>query len=1015
MLPIRLTIKGIYSYREEQTIGFDKLTEAHIFGIFGSVGSGKSTILEAITFALYGDTERLNSRENRAYNMMNLKSNELKIDFEFKVADQEYRVVVVQKRKKKFSEIDTANRVFYKKVSEQWEAQEHTDSSQAIGLSYENFRRTIIIPQGKFQEFLQLSATDRSRMLSEIFSLQKYELADKVNALSRKNSDNILVKETQLTEIGAFSEENFQQAESQIAELAGRITEQSTTVKSLQQQFQAFEQLKTAFDKLTQIRGRQQELDAQKETIEQKATQLADYEAVQLEFRLPLEQEALLQKDLTAQLQTIASAKEEQQKLSANFTETEKQFKALEAEQQLKDTRREEAEDLLRISDILKAEQEAQKLQLRKAEGEKKFEELRRKKEDNKAQLQTLTEELKKQKAALPDSALITEISLWFNNKQSIQQSLNGLTEQYQQQEQQLQSLIAQKTEQLKQSGFGISKAEDIFQLLKKAESDILENEQKQKTLEIRHQLEQYAHNLHDGEPCPLCGSAEHPHVLEAGETSGELYKLNDELSKLKIYHTALQDFQLKWSHIQVREEESTKTLNATKVKLTEQQQVLANHLATFNFKGIQPDDSTAATTLQQQLRSAQAQISQLENQQEQNRQETEQLESQIKVFEEAFAKVDKLIDAELNKKQLRTAELRKLKTETFAQQNPEGIAQQAAALQEKIIQTEKQYQELESRRVQLREALLKSEASLTAAQQQATTLQSRLTESQKTLEEKIKKSRFADKQSILTILAQQIDIAAVKQQIDSFRQEIALLQERRKELEESLAGKNFDAEAYATLQQNLQQQEQQLKQLESEKSVQESRLADMHQKRQRAEKLLEELTQLRLRRDNLNTLAGLFKASGFVRYISNIYLQQLCNAANVRFHKLTRQSLQLEVDDKENLNVRDFMNDGQVRSVKTLSGGQTFQASLCLALALADSIQSLTRSDRNFFFLDEGFGSLDKESLQTVFDTLKSLRKENRIVGVISHVEELQQEIDSYLSIRNDPDRGSIIKGSWE
>jgi exonuclease SbcC len=75
MIPIKLSIKGLYSYRETQVVDFTKLTEASIFGIFGKVGSGKSSILEAITFALYGDTERMNkSGDDRNYNMMNLRS-----------------------------------------------------------------------------------------------------------------------------------------------------------------------------------------------------------------------------------------------------------------------------------------------------------------------------------------------------------------------------------------------------------------------------------------------------------------------------------------------------------------------------------------------------------------------------------------------------------------------------------------------------------------------------------------------------------------------------------------------------------------------------------------------------------------------------------------------------------------------------------------------------------------------------------------------------------------------------
>ena len=112
---------------------------------------------------------------------------------------------------------------------------------------------------------------------------------------------------------------------------------------------------------------------------------------------------------------------------------------------------------------------------------------------------------------------------------------------------------------------------------------------------------------------------------------------------------------------------------------------------------------------------------------------------------------------------------------------------------------------------------------------------------------------------------------------------------------------------------------------------------------------------------------------------------------------------------------VRDYLNDGKLRLLKTLSGGQIFQASLCLALGLAENVKTLNQAEQSFFFLDEGFGSLDSGSLQLVFETLKSLQKENRIVGIISHVEALQAEIDTYLSVQQVEDRGSTITRSWE
>lgn len=110
-----------------------------------------------------------------------------------------------------------------------------------------------------------------------------------------------------------------------------------------------------------------------------------------------------------------------------------------------------------------------------------------------------------------------------------------------------------------------------------------------------------------------------------------------------------------------------------------------------------------------------------------------------------------------------------------------------------------------------------------------------------------------------------------------------------------------------------------------------------------------------------------------------------------------------------------DYLNDGKKRNIKTLSGGQQFQVSLSLALALAGVVQKQNRTSQNFFFLDEGFGTQDEDSLNLVFDSITSLRKENRIVGLISHVAELKEGINAYLEIVNDEKSGSIINKSWE
>jgi exonuclease SbcC len=201
---------------------------------------------------------------------------------------------------------------------------------------------------------------------------------------------------------------------------------------------------------------------------------------------------------------------------------------------------------------------------------------------------------------------------------------------------------------------------------------------------------------------------------------------------------------------------------------------------------------------------------------------------------------------------------------------------------------------------------------------------------------------------------------------------------------------------------------------MQQEAALLQQRIKESETKLSEKATLEQTLAKLDIRETNLKELERLFKGSGFVKYVSTIYLQELCNTANTRFMKLSKNSLSLEIDADNTFWVIDYLNGGKRRLLKTLSGGQTFQASLCLALALAEKVKSLNQADQSFFFLDEGFGALDRNALRVVFETLKSLRHENRIVGIISHVEELQQEIGVYAQIGLDPEKGSQVSYSY-
>src|SRR5690606_23098031 len=275
--------------------------------------------------------------------------------------------------------------------------------------------------------------------------------------------------------------------------------------------------------------------------------------------------------------------------------------------------------------------------------------------------------------------------------------------------------------------------------------------------------------------------------------------------------------------------------------------------------------------------------------------------------------------------------------------------------------------------------------------------------------------SSFSDLEHVQRILDKSFDVPAAKKQLLNYNQQVFSLREQLKQINALLGEQTFDPSQFQELEEELIKLKNEQDEINESLVREQTILANSKRDFERKVKLDRQQETVKLRAANINILKQFFKSSGFVSYISTVYLQNLCEVANKRFYKLTRQQLRLEVTDKNDFQVRDFLNNGKVRNVKTLSGGQTFQASLSLALALAESVQQQNKSNQNFFFLDEGFGSLDKESLQIAFETLKSLRKENRIVGIISHVEELQQEIDVFLTIVNDPFTGSKITGNWE
>ncbi|PTN09630.1 SbcC/MukB-like Walker B domain-containing protein [Mangrovibacterium marinum] len=1024
MIPIKLTIQGLYSYQEKQTIDFTKLTAANLFGIFGSVGSGKSSILEAITFALYGKTDRLNlSGDNRNYNMMNLKSAELLIDFIFETGKEQtaYRAVVQGRRNsKRFEDVKKLDRVAYQKQDEEWIPIEATQLEKAIGLSYDNFKRTIIIPQGQFQEFLQLGNKDRTQMMKELFNLEKFEMYGKVAALEQRNNAQRQHLDGQLQQLGEVDPAQLAVLTEQLKQLNFQLKQQVDQLAGHQKKETEMSRLFELNKKLAQANSELTALKQREPEFKTRETKIAKYEQCLLDFKPTMDALENSSKRMTEKARQIEQSVKQLQADTAAIKTFEAELAKLKPDYEKRDELKQKADELNRISRIKELDEQihAQSGRLEKgatvlkaaAESVKLLQEERKKRDL----------ELKQEKEKLPDLKMLADVKAWHIAAESMKKQTQETEKQcarYQAEEKAIAANFRQLIERLAIPGVtATATVEANAQILK----DRIENIRKElKTIEkeaeeirLKSKLQAFAEGLTDGAPCPLCGSLHHPDIYSTESSDEQMLNLKRLRESKEKEIEQINQFLFDLKDLDRQQKAQTANRKEWSEKLTLHQQAATAHEKLFVWPGYR--DFGALQKSFQEAEMLQTSIKKRESEIEVLAQKLEKATKDESRFKDETDRIKNQIVVFQTERTTWKSQLRLLNLADFDTQTPALLQQQIKALNEQYARIEKQFTELTEQLAQRNKQRDTLSGSHVANQKELDAERANHRELTQKLAEKLSQSTFENEKDVRDILAQQLNLNQEKQQLNAFRERLTVTEKQAQQLRSEIGDRVYNAEEHAQMQTAIVQLTEQIKQQNQD-------VGKLTEKQKKLEKdiasqasLRKEMESLNQRAENIKVMKSLFKASGFVNYISSVYLQNLCNAANDRFFQLSRQKLSLEITEDNNFELRDFMNGGKLRSVKTLSGGQTFQAALSLALALADNIQKITESNQNFFFLDEGFGSLDKESLAVVFETLKSLRKENRIVGVISHVEEMQQEIDVHLRINNNDEKGSIIHQSW-
>ena len=1025
MIPISIVIKGLYSYQEEQTIEFDKLLAGQLFGIFGSVGSGKSSILEAIAFALYGETERMNRNDNRSYNMMNLKSNELWIDFQFKNYDEVvYRFTVRGKRHgKDFTKVNTFERTAYKRNGFEWEPLDMKSAEEILGLSYVNFRRTIIIPQGKFQEFLQLGDKARTDMLKEIFDLSRYEFFLQTTSLERKNKDAIHLLKGQLLQFESIEKSYLDEKELNLKQLKESLAEQQTALDRKLEELDRLITIKKHYDQKVELEARLRELLAAESEILEQEKMIQEYEYCIIHFKDKLSRKEELDSSAKQKNEQCADVEHLIRKNEDALKLVKQELETLEADYRRQDEYKEQISDYescIRLNSLAK---EQAKQKLREESGREHVQSTKHAWEQKREAYEATRSEKKKRQSLQPDMMIFADIRTWYDKKNNLEKNILDVKKHLENEQAESDTLLQKIKDQLSDALLANIKAgeapeyhlEAVGALIKqiREEQGFVQGRIEQYRLQTK--LGEFTSLLKDGEACMLCGSTSHPQVMEIEDVALHLKDEEVRLDELKQRETKLGIFAADLSYYIQALQRLSRTTATIKTKLEAEEGLLREHLDRFKWSGFSADNPQQLEEAFRNAKELQEQIRADEKYEQELEAELQQLQVQHDRFVDAVQDIERnILKIELEHEALRKS-LKRLKSEDYQNDAAEQLNEKASTLRRKIDDNQRNLQQYSEKRDKLTGDLIGFNERLRFLQNTIQELGNKSLVLDQELQDTLEKSPFFDLESIRLILGQDLDVGSLKKATSDYRQQVFSLRKQLESLETELEGKVFDEESFLSLKERIAGEQVKLEdgraQYIKEHSLFEREQKDFNKKKE----LLASLEKLDKRANNIDVLKKLFKGSGFVSYISSVYLQNLCHEANKRFYKLTNQQLQLEVDSNNNFLVRDFLNNGRVRSIKTLSGGQTFQASLSLALALAESVQQQNKSKQNFFFLDEGFGSLDRESLQTALKTLKTLRKENRMVGVISHVEELQQEIDVYLRVRNDPVHGSLISGSWQ
>ncbi len=954
MRPLTLTMQAFGPFSGKESIDFSKLGDNPLFLINGPTGSGKTTILDALCFALYGKTT--GDERDGTQMRCDLAPDDLltEVIFEFELARNRYRIrrIPEQLRPKSRGEGFTSQSPEAQLYQIETDGREKllvsskvTEATRMVedltGLSVDQFRQVMVLPQGKFRQLLLAESAEREKIFSQLFQTRIYKrLEDRLKehsaGLRRQRED---LQQLRQGILEAADLETLEQLEQERSEVEQQTTQALSCKLERERQHQA------ASESLQQGRS----LLAQFAQLEKVADELERLQ--QQTEQIDSLQQKLRQAELAA-------------KLSPLYADWQRcQQDLLQAGEAVK---RAQAELVTKEKELSAAQSQLSAAQARQPEIDRLKQEL--------AQLEAFrvrAERLHAARERLQAAQRQTSMAeLWLHWKQLVDREQQLRQVQKLERACQAQEQLLEKKQH--QGGELAKKVEDLQRSTRQIELDW-----------HRGQAAILAAELQPGTPCPVCGSQDHP----APAQSKVVLPTQSQLEQARS----------------AAEQAQHKLMTAREEYKDEQNRLRElRHELKSSREGVEGGDTVAdelaMSAAQLQDRAAELQVRLPDSGQAQSL-NLRELDNQLRQAK------DTLVEA---KTQLAAAE----QELPEAYRQPGALEQAEQSLRQQLGQLEQAFHAAVEQQQAAHGWVKATTATLSAARQQEQTASEAATQAVDAWQAGLQQSPFTSAEDYRAAQLTDSEMGQCNEQIEKHKSAVQNYNGARKQLEESLQGKQ--PPEIDELEQSLQAVTELRDQAVSAWQQLDKRLSQLNKTAEKLTAAAKDLQQLDAQYAVIGTLSDVANGQtgnkiSLQRFVLSVLLDDVLIEASQRLSLMSKgryQLLRKEDRSKGNkasgleLEVEDAYT-GKVRSVATLSGGESFMAALSLALGLSDVVQAYAGGIRlDTLFIDEGFGSLDPESLDLAVRTLIDLQSTGRMVGVISHVADLKEQLPLRIDV---------------